>query len=128
MLIYRLRVLYFRGSVSNFNQSLVRKQCFLASDWLKFETVPREYRIVNTMTCSYHTLFTVLKTILFYCLNIYMTRGEEDLSESDTQIEFGVLQPQPAKTWNVRCRCFLCRPTLPQTPSGGPWKSPERPD
>ena len=38
------RVRYFRGRVSYFNQSESRKQCFLASDWLKFETLPRKYR------------------------------------------------------------------------------------
>ena len=35
------RVRYFRGRVSNFNQSEARKHCFLASDWSKFETLPR---------------------------------------------------------------------------------------
>ena len=30
--------------VSNFNQSEARKQCFLASDWLKFETVHVKFR------------------------------------------------------------------------------------
>ena len=29
--------------VINSNQSEARKQCFLASDWSKFETLPREY-------------------------------------------------------------------------------------
>ena len=38
------RVRNFRGRVSNFNQSEARKQCFLASDWLKFVTLPRKYR------------------------------------------------------------------------------------
>ena len=38
---------FFRGRVPNFNQSDTRKQCFLASDWLKFGTLPRKY----------HTLF-----------------------------------------------------------------------
>ena len=35
------RVRNFRGRVTNFDQSEARKQCFLASDWLKFETLPR---------------------------------------------------------------------------------------
>ena len=30
--------------VSNFNQSEATKHCFLASDWLNFETLPRKYR------------------------------------------------------------------------------------
>ena len=37
-LIYRVR--YFRGRVSSFNKSKSRKHCFLASDWLKLETLP----------------------------------------------------------------------------------------
>ena len=41
---YTYRALYFRGRVTNLNQSEARKQCFLASDWLKFETHPRKYR------------------------------------------------------------------------------------
>ena len=40
-LISRNRVRFYRGRVSNFNQSEARKQCFLDSDWLKFETLPR---------------------------------------------------------------------------------------
>ena len=31
----------YRGRVSNSNQSDARKHCFLASDWSKFETLPR---------------------------------------------------------------------------------------
>ena len=38
------RVRYYRGRVSNFDQTESRKHCFLASDWLKFETLPRLYR------------------------------------------------------------------------------------
>ena len=38
------RVRYFWGSVSNFNQSEVRKHSFLASDWLTFDTLPQKYR------------------------------------------------------------------------------------
>ena len=38
------RVRYFRGRVTNFHQSEARKHCFLAFDWLKFETLPRKYR------------------------------------------------------------------------------------
>ena len=37
--LYRVR--NYRGRVSNFNQSEARKHCFLASDWSKFETLPR---------------------------------------------------------------------------------------
>ena len=45
------RVRNFQGRVSNFNQSEARKQCVLASDWLKFVTLPRKFR----------TLFLILK-------------------------------------------------------------------
>ena len=41
---YNYRVRNFRGRVSNFNQSEARKECFLASDWLKFETLPQKFR------------------------------------------------------------------------------------
>ena len=41
------RVRNFRGRVSIFNQSEARKQCFLASDWLKFETLPRKFRTLK---------------------------------------------------------------------------------
>ena len=54
------RVRNFRGRVSNFNQSDARKQCVLASDWLKFVTLPRK--------C--HTLF--VEKILFEFLQIVL--------------------------------------------------------
>ena len=38
------RVRYYRGRVSNCDQSEARKQCFLDSDWSKFETLPRKFR------------------------------------------------------------------------------------
>ena len=38
------RVRNFRGRVSYFNQSEARKHPFLASDWLKYETLPRKFR------------------------------------------------------------------------------------
>ena len=44
-LIYRER--YFRGRVSSFNKSEVRKHSFVTSDWLKYETVPRIYRTLS---------------------------------------------------------------------------------
>ena len=40
--VYSVR--YFRGRVSNFNQSEARKHSFIASDRLKFETLSRKYR------------------------------------------------------------------------------------
>ena len=43
------RVRYYRGRVSNLNQSEARKQCFLASYWLKFETLPRKFRTLLKM-------------------------------------------------------------------------------
>ena len=44
MFLENFRVRYYRGKVSNFNQSEARKHCFLASDWLTFENLPRKYR------------------------------------------------------------------------------------
>ena len=41
------RVRYIWGRVSNFHQSEARKDCFLASDWSKFETLPRKYRTLE---------------------------------------------------------------------------------
>ena len=38
------RVRYFRGRVTNLNQSETREHCFLAPDWSKFEILPRKYR------------------------------------------------------------------------------------
>ena len=48
------RVRYSRGRVSNFNQSEARKHCFLSSDWLKFETLPRKYRTlyIDQLKCG----------------------------------------------------------------------------
>ena len=39
----------FCGRVSNFLQSEARKQCFLASDWLKFETLPQKYPTLDNL-------------------------------------------------------------------------------
>ena len=47
---YHNRVRYFRRRVPNFNQSDARKQCFLASDWLKLRFFPENsllYRVRN---------------------------------------------------------------------------------
>ena len=38
------RVRYIWGRVSKYHQSEAGKDCFLASDRLKFETLPRKYR------------------------------------------------------------------------------------
>ena len=38
------RVRYWRGRVPYFNQSEARKQCFTASDWLNYGTLPHKYR------------------------------------------------------------------------------------
>ena len=42
LLKYRAR--YYRGRVSNLNQSEARKTVFLDSDWSKLETLARLYR------------------------------------------------------------------------------------
>ena len=41
---HKYRKRYFRGRVTNFNQSDARKYCFLSFDRSKFETLPRKYR------------------------------------------------------------------------------------
>ena len=41
-------VRYFRGTVLNFNQPEARKQCYLAFHWLKFGTLPQNYRTQYT--------------------------------------------------------------------------------
>ena len=41
-IVHRIR--YFLGDVLKFNQSEARKQCFVDSDWLKFETRARKHR------------------------------------------------------------------------------------
>ena len=45
------KVRYYRGRVSNFDQPEARKHCFLATDWLKFETLPRKYRTLLPDDC-----------------------------------------------------------------------------
>ena len=59
------RVRNYRGRVSNFDQSEVRKQCFLASDWLKFESLPRQIRtLYPKLMLSYtHNKITNTTTI-----------------------------------------------------------------
>ena len=47
------RVRNFRIRVTNFNQSEARTRCFLASDWLNFETLPRKFRILLISTNDY---------------------------------------------------------------------------
>ena len=56
--MYRVR--NFRGRVSYFNQSEARKHCFLASDWLKCETLPRKFR---TLFSRYLTNSLILKRV-----------------------------------------------------------------
>ena len=49
MKISKLRVRYFWGRITNFNQSEARKHCFFVSDWLKYETLPRKYRTLYSV-------------------------------------------------------------------------------
>ena len=50
---------YFRGRVSNLYQSKARMHCFLASDWLKFETLPRKY-------CTPYISYLIQKNIIIF--------------------------------------------------------------
>ena len=43
------KVRYFWERVSNFNQPEARKYHFLASNWLKFVTLPRKYRTLYSL-------------------------------------------------------------------------------
>ena len=51
--LIKYRVRYFRGRVSNFNQSEARKLCFLASDWLKLGrgelNGQKQFHVLNKM-------------------------------------------------------------------------------
>ena len=78
------RVRYFRGRVSNFNQSEERKQCFLPSDWLKFETLPREYRtLLDAVYFIKDNIFTFTKDFnLFHSLGHLL---KQDFYSSWTQ-------------------------------------------
>ena len=50
---------YFRGRVLHFNLSEARRQHFLASDWLDFDTLPRKYRtLYHALTSVYIVLIT----------------------------------------------------------------------
>ena len=73
-----------------------RKHCFLSSDWLKFETLPRKYRtllvllllIVSSNISAPNSLYTfiyfrtVLKNI-FHCLDL---NGDMLLSRSEFEL------------------------------------------
>ena len=82
---YGYRVRYFRGRVSNFNQSETREQCFLDSDWLKFETLPRKYRTL--LTLSFSSPREVLDPSFdFTSLNDVDTDTDEDSQDIDSKI------------------------------------------
>ena len=55
MVIVAYGVWYFWGRVTNFNQLEAGKQCFLASDWLKFETLPLKYRTLYLIELHHNT-------------------------------------------------------------------------
>ena len=50
-------VRYFRGRVSNFNQSEARKHCFLASNWLKVVALPASAKILYSMFLCFKLRF-----------------------------------------------------------------------
>ena len=61
------RVRYYWGRVSNFNQSEAIKHCFLASDWLRFVTLPRKYRIISLiLTPSTLRNFPVVRSTIWH--------------------------------------------------------------
>ena len=71
---------YFRGRVSNFNQPKARKHCFLTSDWLKFETLPRKYRTQSPLTLT--------PSLSVQCLKMRSYRSTPD---EDVGAEIGVV-------------------------------------
>ena len=58
------KVRYFRGRVTNFNQSEARKQCFLAFYWLKFETILRKYRTLQYYYLLFNERIRYLQVIM----------------------------------------------------------------
>ena len=72
MLVYGI----FGGRVPNFDQPEARKHCFLASDWLKFETLSRKYHtLLPTSLLSEQALFQITNGLLRhkatnYCVGI----------------------------------------------------------
>ena len=61
--VLNYRVRNYWGRVTNFNQSEARTHCFLASDWLKFETLPRKFRTL--LSCIF-LLFCVEVSFRFH--------------------------------------------------------------
>ena len=55
------RVRYIRGRVSNFHQSEARKDCFLASDWSKFETLHETFAWFYRHWVCYQAILVLLK-------------------------------------------------------------------
>ena len=69
----RYRARYYRERVSNFDQSEAGKHCFVASDWLKFETLPRKYctsgvlsNCVQVEVVLYHVCIVMYLIVYFY--------------------------------------------------------------
>ena len=71
------RVRNFRGRVTNFNQSEARKQCFLASDWLKFETLPRKFRTLFSLTVTYTVLISYDLIFLIFRSRVLKARKKK---------------------------------------------------
>ena len=64
-IVYRVR--NYRGRVTNFDQSEARKQCFLASDWLKFETLPDNFVLSYVVYCIvYCIVYYIVYHIVFF--------------------------------------------------------------
>ena len=60
------RVWHLRGRISNFNQSEARKQCVLASDWLKFEPFPEStvlYKLQVLQRLAVHNIQSYLGNV-----------------------------------------------------------------
>ena len=66
---YRAR--YYRGRVSNFDQSEAGKHCFCASDWLKFETLPRKYRTSGVLSNCVQVVVVLYRVCIVMYLVVY---------------------------------------------------------
>ena len=56
--VYRVR--YWWGRVLFFNQSEARKQCFKVYDWLRYGTLPHQYRTLLLIS----SILTIIKPII----------------------------------------------------------------
>ena len=90
--------------VTNFNQSEVRKHCFLASYWLKFVTLPRQYRtlyLVNTHELDFVACYSLVYR-LFPRLKQLKAQWDDILQKSEARnkdLEENNLTQKVSRKW-----------------------------